>query len=109
MKRLAKMEAMIQKIPGFPTYLKMSQPNSYADSLFIDAITLIEMPKKFSFPNMKFYDGTTNPTNHIVSYKQSMFTTSISRDLREACMCKSFGSSLIMLDTSTVRSLHPVM
>ena len=53
------------------------------------------MPKKFSFPNMKSYDGTTDPTDHIASYKQRMFTTAIPRDLREAYMCKRFGPSLM--------------
>ncbi|XP_031267808.1 uncharacterized protein LOC116126246 [Pistacia vera] len=43
---------------------------------------------------MKPYDGTTDPDDHIASYKQRMFTVSIPRPLREACMYKSFGSSL---------------
>ncbi|KAL5573698.1 hypothetical protein UlMin_023295 [Ulmus minor] len=40
------------------------------------------------------YNGTTDPTDHIASYKQRMFTAAIPREQREACMCKSFGSSL---------------
>ena len=94
-KRLAEMEAMIQQIPRVPTPLKKSLLHSYADSLFIDSIALLEMLKKFSFPNMKLYDSTTDPMDHIVSYKQRMFTTSILRKLHEACMCKSFRSSLM--------------
>ncbi|XP_031257473.1 uncharacterized protein LOC116115458 [Pistacia vera] len=43
---------------------------------------------------MKPYDDTTDPDDHIASYKQRMFTISIPRALREACICKSFGSSL---------------
>ncbi|XP_060969629.1 uncharacterized protein LOC133036880 [Cannabis sativa] len=43
---------------------------------------------------MRMYDGTTGPNDHIASYKQRMFTTAIPRELREACMCKGFGSSL---------------
>ncbi|XP_031253835.1 uncharacterized protein LOC116111825 [Pistacia vera] len=43
---------------------------------------------------MKLYDGTTNTDDHIVSYKQRMFTVSIPQLLREACMCKSFSLSL---------------
>ena len=53
------------------------------------------MSKKFSFPNMKLYNGTTDPTDHIASYKRRMLTTSISRNLQEARMCKNFGSSLM--------------
>lgn len=67
-KRFAEMEALIQKIPGVPAPIKKSLPHSYADSPFVDSIALVEMPKKFSFPNMKMYDGTTDPTDHIASY-----------------------------------------
>ena len=58
-----------------PTTLKKSQPHSYADYSFVDSIALIEMPKKFSFPNMKLYDGTIDLTNYIASYKQRTFVT----------------------------------
>ena len=92
-KRLEEMEAMIQRIPRVPTPLKKSQPYSYIDFLFIDALALIEMPRKFSFPNMKLYDGTTDPTDHIASYKQRVFTAAIPHDLQEACMCKSSGQA----------------
>ena len=67
--RLAEMQVIIQRIPGVPTPLKKSQPDSYIDSPFIDVIALIEMSKNFSFPNMKLFDGTTDPTDHITSYK----------------------------------------
>ncbi|XP_057808713.1 uncharacterized protein LOC131023185 [Salvia miltiorrhiza] len=40
------------------------------------------------------FDGTTDPTDHIAQYKQRMFTSAIPRELRQACMCKGFGSSL---------------
>ena len=93
-KRFAKMEAMIQRIPRVPTLLKKSLPHSYVDSPFVDSTALVEMPKKFSFLNMKMYDGTNDPTDHIVSYKQHMFTATILREQHEACMCKRFASSL---------------
>ena len=70
MKRFAEMEALIQKILRVPAPIKKSLPHSYADSHFVDSIALIEMPRKFSFSNIKMYDGTTDPTDHIASYKQ---------------------------------------
>ena len=76
-KRFAKKEAMIQKIPGVPAPIKKSLPHIYVDSLLLKSIALVEMPKKFSFLNMKMYDDTTDPTDHIVSYKQRMFTDAI--------------------------------
>ena len=93
-RRFAEMEALIQRIPGVPAPIRKSTANSFADSPFVDEIALLEMPKKFHFPNMKQYEGTTDPDDHIAQYKQRMFTAAIPRDLREACMCKAFGSSL---------------
>ena len=55
------------------------------DSPFIDALALVEMPRKFSFPKMKLYDDTTNPTDYIKLYKQRMFYVAIPRNLQEAC------------------------
>ena len=91
------MEALIQKISAVPAPIKRSNANSFTDSPFVDAIVLVEMPKKFSFPNMKQYEGTTDSDDHIAQYKQRMFTAAIPRDLREVCMCKAFGSSLTMV------------
>ncbi|KAK4836985.1 hypothetical protein QYF36_001900 [Acer negundo] len=88
------MEALIQRIPRVPAPIKKSTTNSFADSPFVDDIALTEMPRKFNFPNMKQYEGTTDPDDHIAQYKQRMFTVAIPHDLREACMCKTFGSSL---------------
>ena len=85
-KRLEEKEAIIQWIPGVPILLRKSQSYNYTDFLFIDALTLVEMPRKFTFPNMKPYDGTTDPTDHIALYKQRMFIAAIPRDLLEACM-----------------------
>ena len=85
-KRFVEMEAMIQRIPGVPTPLKKSLPHSYEDSQFIDSIALVEMPTKFSFPNMKMYDDTTDLIDHITSYKQCMFTFAIPREQYEAYM-----------------------
>ena len=93
-KRFAEMEALIQKIPRVPAPIKKSLPHSYADSPFVDFIALIEMPRKFSFPNMKMYDGTTDPTDHIASYKQRMFTAAIrGNNARHACARASAPAS----------------
>ena len=88
------MKAMIQWILGVATPLKKILLHSYADSPFANSITLDEMPKNFSFPNMKMYDGMTNLTDHIPSYKQRMFMATIQQEQHEACICKSFGSNL---------------
>ncbi|KAK4849341.1 hypothetical protein QYF36_023771 [Acer negundo] len=82
------------RISGIPAPIKKSTANSFADSPIVDAIALIEMPKKFNFPNMKQYEGTIDQDDHIAQYKQRMFIAAIPLDLRESCMCKAFGSSL---------------
>ncbi|XP_048623998.1 uncharacterized protein LOC125592685 [Brassica napus] len=53
------------------------------------------MPKKFSFPNIKMYDGTGDPDDHIAQYKQWMLAVALPREFHEATMCKVFGSTLI--------------
>ncbi|KAK3228564.1 hypothetical protein Dsin_000445 [Dipteronia sinensis] len=93
-RKFTEMEALIQRIPVFPAPNKKCTANSFADSPFVDAIALVEMPKKFSFPNMKQFEGTTDPDDQLAQYKQHMFTATILLDLRESCMCKAFGSSL---------------
>ncbi|XP_031250005.1 uncharacterized protein LOC116107866 [Pistacia vera] len=69
-KRLADIKAAMRRIPGVPIPTKKSQPYCYADSPFVDAIALAEMPHKFTIPSMKPYDGTTDPDDHIAFYKQ---------------------------------------
>ena len=76
-KKFAKIEAMIQRIPMVPAPIKKILLHSYANSPLVNSITLLEMPKKLSFLNMKMYDGTIDPMDHIASYKQCMFVVAI--------------------------------
>ncbi|XP_057250586.1 uncharacterized protein LOC104892735 [Beta vulgaris subsp. vulgaris] len=92
--RLQQLEDMIARIPGVPRPMEKATPNSYADSPFADPIALIEVPKRFSVPSMKLYDGTADPNDHVAQYKQRMITISIPKNMQEACMCKGFGSTL---------------
>ena len=93
-KELREVRELIQRIPGVPKPLEKATPTSYADSPFGDDIALLEIPKRFTVPTMKSYDGSADPLEHIAQYKQRMFTVPITKDLREACMCKGFGSTL---------------
>uniref|UniRef100_A0A0D3DLK7 Retrotransposon gag domain-containing protein n=1 Tax=Brassica oleracea var. oleracea TaxID=109376 RepID=A0A0D3DLK7_BRAOL len=74
--------------------IRKSNPDSYADTPFTDEITLIEMPRKFPFPNIKAYDGTTNPDDHVAQYRQRMLAVALPKESREATMCKGFGLTL---------------
>ena len=95
-RRLNEMEDMIRRILGMSASIKKSYVNSYVDSLFADNIALVEMPRKFNFPNMKLYNGIIDLDDHIAQYKQQIFTAAILRDLIEACMCK--GLDQVWLD-----------
>ena len=58
------MEDLIQRILGMPTLIKKSIVNSYVDSLFIDNKAMVEIPRKFSFLNIKLYNGTSDIDNN---------------------------------------------
>ncbi|KAF2576854.1 hypothetical protein F2Q68_00004461 [Brassica cretica] len=57
-KRLDAMKSMVGRLPGVAPPIWKSDPDFYADTPFTDENTLIEMPRKFSFPSIKVYDGT---------------------------------------------------
>ncbi|XP_056691762.1 uncharacterized protein [Spinacia oleracea] len=86
---------MINKIPGVPTPIKEVSLDSYADSPYADPIDAIDIPKWFSPPNMLMYDGTTDPREHILTYKQRIMTILVPKHMREPSLCKGFGSTLI--------------
>lgn len=62
-------EALLGQLPEVAPPIVKSTPNSNADTLFIEEITLVEMPKKFILPSMKMYDWTSDLDNHIAQYK----------------------------------------
>ena len=66
----------------------MSKPDSYADNPFTDEITLNEMPMKFSFPNIKAYDGTSDQDDHVAQYRQRMLDVALPKESREATCAK---------------------
>ncbi|KAF2531373.1 hypothetical protein F2Q70_00029541 [Brassica cretica] len=93
-KRLDAMKSMVKRLPGVAPPIRKSNPDSYADTPFTDEITLIEMPMKFSFPNIKAYDGTTDPDDRVAQYRQRMLAVALPKGSREATMCKGLGSTL---------------
>ncbi|XP_074300061.1 uncharacterized protein LOC141631267 [Silene latifolia] len=103
--KIARAEAEVMKLKETESSLKQrlgdkasaieeSNPESYADSPFVDEIAKIDLPKKFVVPSMRIYDGTTDPQNHAAYYKQRMLSTSIPSELRQVCMCKGCGTTL---------------
>ncbi|XP_074270742.1 uncharacterized protein LOC141594636 [Silene latifolia] len=85
---------LMYRIPGVARPLEKVTRDSYADSPFVDDIALVGVPKGCVPPAMTLYDGTTDPLDHINHYKQKMMVTTATGSLKEACMCKGFGSTL---------------
>ncbi|XP_038688737.1 uncharacterized protein LOC119987903 [Tripterygium wilfordii] len=50
--------------------------------------------EKISSPNMRSFDGTSDPDDHMAQFRQSMLTLTVLRESREACMCRAFGCCL---------------
>ncbi|XP_013704147.1 uncharacterized protein LOC106407833 [Brassica napus] len=92
--RLDTMQSMVERLPGVAPPIRKSNPDSYADTPFTDEITLIEMPRKFSFSSIRAYNGTTDPDDHVAQYRQRMLAVALPKGSREATMCKGFGSTL---------------
>ena len=76
-KRLDAMQSMVERLPGVALPIRKRNPDSYADTPFTEEITLIEMPRKLSFPSIKVYDGTSDPDDHIAHYRQRMLTVAL--------------------------------
>ncbi|XP_074289249.1 uncharacterized protein LOC141614402 [Silene latifolia] len=64
-------------MPGVPANIEEGNPESYADSPFVDEIVKVDLPKKFVVPSMRTYDGIADPQNHVAYYKQWMLAASI--------------------------------
>ncbi|XP_022549765.2 uncharacterized protein LOC106373554 [Brassica napus] len=86
---------MVERLPGVAPPFRRSNPDSYADTPFVEEIASVEMPRKFSFPSIKMYDGTGDPDDHITQYKQRILAVALPKESHEATMCKGFGSTLI--------------
>ncbi|XP_076933340.1 uncharacterized protein LOC143599226 [Bidens hawaiensis] len=56
---------------------------------------------------MKVYDGTTDPEEHVAQYKERMEIKPIPERLKEACLCKGFGSTLTGSALKWLLSLPP--
>ncbi|KAF3557224.1 hypothetical protein F2Q69_00013519 [Brassica cretica] len=94
-KRFDAMQSMVERLPGVAPPIQRTNPDSYADTPFVEDIASVEMPRKFSFPSIKMYDGTGDPDDHIAQYKQRIMAVALPKESREATICKGFGSTLI--------------
>nr|XP_043619677.1 uncharacterized protein LOC122591475 [Erigeron canadensis] len=102
-----KIKEMISSVPGFCNPIPEVNPTSYLINRYGDRIANVEIPKKFQVPNIKPYDGTSDPQEHVALYLEKMETVPIPYNLKEACLCRSFGSTLTGSALKWLQSLPP--
>jgi hypothetical protein len=93
-KELQNIRNMISSVPGIMRPIPEMPVGSYKFSRFAWPICDVEIPKRFQTPSMKLYDGTTDPEEHVAQYRERMEINPIPLDIKEACLCKGFGSTL---------------
>ncbi|KAM0025726.1 putative retrotransposon gag domain, aspartic peptidase domain superfamily [Helianthus debilis subsp. tardiflorus] len=93
-RELQKLKDMISSVPGVVKPILEIADGSHKVSRFAPPICDAEIPKRFHIPTMKLYDGTTDPKEHIAQYREMMEINPIPENLKEACLCKGFGSTV---------------
>jgi hypothetical protein len=93
-RELQKLKDMISSVPGVTRPIPEVSNASHRISRFAPPICDVEIPKRFQTPSMKLYDGTTDPEEHVAQYRERMEINPIPADVKEACLCKGFGSTL---------------
>ncbi|KAK9073783.1 hypothetical protein SSX86_006377 [Deinandra increscens subsp. villosa] len=93
-RELQKLKEMISNVPGILKPIPEVPLESHKISRFAWPISQVEIPKRFQTPSMKLYDGTTDPEEHVAHYRERMEINPIPAGIKEACLCKGFGSTL---------------
>nr|VDD24390.1 unnamed protein product [Brassica oleracea] len=80
-KKFDAIQSMGERLPGVasPSPIQRSDPNSYANTPFVDAITLVEMPPKFSFPNQQEPGEEFDDLYEILQHRAEPIRTYIAR------------------------------
>ncbi|KAF5789717.1 putative retrotransposon gag domain-containing protein [Helianthus annuus] len=106
-RELQKLKDMISSVPGVVKPIPEIADGSHKVSRFAPPICDAEVPKRFHIPTMKLYDGTTDPEEHVAQYRERMEINPIPEKLKEACLCKGFGSTLTGSALKWLLSLPP--
>ena len=91
---LKRLKDMISSVPGIVKPIAEVPVGSHKLSRFKWPICDVVIPKRFQTPNMKLYDGSTDPEEHVAQYRERMEVNPIPIEIKEACLCKGFGSTL---------------
>ncbi|XP_038693839.1 uncharacterized protein LOC119991567 [Tripterygium wilfordii] len=93
-KQILELRGDIDKLTKAPPASAKINANCYMGSPFVESIYQTDLPHRFSVPNMKLYNGTDDPEDHVAHYKLKMGAIAIPYGMHETCMCKGFGSTL---------------
>ena len=87
-------DAILSSLHGVRLPVRRSRAGTISDTPFLDTITSTGLPRKFSSPDMKLYDGSTDLNDHMIHYKYKMMSTDLAPHQWEAGMCRGFGETL---------------
>ncbi|XP_035845286.1 uncharacterized protein LOC118491541 [Helianthus annuus] len=106
-RELQKFKDMISSVPRVVKPIPEIPDGSHKVSRFAPPICNAEIPKRVQTPNMKLYNGTTDPKEHVAQYRERMEINPVPERLKEACLCKGFGSTLTGSALKWLLSLLP--
>ncbi|KAJ0539152.1 putative retrotransposon gag domain-containing protein [Helianthus annuus] len=106
-RELQKLKDMISSIPGVVKPIPKIPKGSHIISRFAPPIYNAEIPTCFQTPNMKLYDGTIDPKEHVAQYREMMEINPTPERSKEACLYKGFGSILTRSALKWLLSLPP--
>src|ERR1043165_2175955 len=106
-RELQKIKDMVSSVPGIVQPIPEVSSVCHRVSRFASPICDAEIPKRFQTPSMKLYDGSTDPEEHVAQYREMMEINPIPANLKEACLCKGFGSTLTSLALKWLLSVPP--
>lgn len=91
---LKELKELVQRTSG-KKITTGSSTTRFSDTSFASWILKTKMPKRFNVTNMKPYEGTLDPEDHIAEFKNRIRTCNIPEEDMETEMCKGFGYTLI--------------
>ncbi|XP_021992015.1 uncharacterized protein LOC110888818 [Helianthus annuus] len=106
-RELQKLKDMISSVLGVVKPIPEIPDDSHRISRFAPPICNAKIPKRIQTPNMKLYDGITDPGEHVAQYRERMEINPIPERLKEAYLWKGFGSTLTGSTLKWMLSLPP--
>jgi len=85
---------MVSNVPEIVQPIPEVSSTCHVVSQLATPICDAEIPKRFQTLSMKLYEGSRDPEKHVAQYRERMEINPIPANIKEACLCKGFGSTL---------------